>query len=53
MNFGWLVIAVGVAVIGFLLMVAWRRRGDRQEMGSISDRWLAEQRLGRRQDPDG
>ena len=46
----WLV--VGLAGVGALvaLVTAWRRRDPKTDLGSVSNQWVSERRLGQSQD---
>ena len=48
----WILLALGVAVIAVLTRKSWMRSGRTatSEMGTLSHHWLAEQRLGQKND---
>jgi tetrahydromethanopterin S-methyltransferase subunit F len=48
---GWIGFAVGVAVVVVVLATSSRRRYQHPDLGSVSDQWIAEQRLGQGHDP--
>lgn len=50
MNTGWIVVAVGVAVAIVMLATSWLRRHQNVDLGSVSNQWIAEQRLGQGND---
>ena len=43
----WIVGGVGALVaVGCFLFVAWRSDGDERDLGSVSNQWVSEHRLG-------
>jgi hypothetical protein len=50
-NAGWIVLAVAVLVAVLMLAASSRRRHEHLDLGTVSDQWMAEQRLGRGHDP--
>ena len=48
MNTVWIVVGLGVAgAIIIALITLWHRRDQQSDLGSVSNQWVAEQRLGK------
>jgi hypothetical protein len=45
-NADWIVPGIGIAVAVVMLVKSWFRRDRDVELGSVSHRWIAEQRMG-------
>ena len=50
MNSGWMILGLGIAVVILLLVTSWLRRREVADLGSVSNQWIAEQRLGQGHD---
>ena len=46
MNAGWIALGIGIAVAVAALAKAWVRRYQGVDLGTVSDQWMAQQRLG-------
>jgi len=44
MNITWIAILLVLCTVVVIALKSWRRRVDNAERGSVSERWLAEQR---------
>jgi hypothetical protein len=42
----WLVVGLGGIGVVIALMASWFRRTQTADLGTVSDQWIAEQRLG-------
>jgi hypothetical protein len=50
-NAAWIVLGIGgVAVAMLMLTTPWRRRDQQLDLGSVSQQWMAEQRMEQGQD---
>ena len=50
MNVEWTILGVGIAVAVAVLARSWRRRHQNVDLGTVSDHWISEQRLGQGHD---
>jgi hypothetical protein len=50
-NAVWIVLGLGIAVAVLMFATSWLRRAQDVDLGSVSDQWIAEQRLGQGHDP--
>jgi hypothetical protein len=50
MNTMWVVVGLGIAGIAFALVMSWLRGGLHSDMGTVSQQWITEHRLGTRPD---
>jgi hypothetical protein len=50
-NTGWVLLAVSIAGAVVMLVTSWVRRDQYLDLGTVSPHWIAEQRLGKSQDP--
>jgi hypothetical protein len=48
----WIIGGVGGVIALWIVMSSWRRRRRGSDMGTLSDQWMAEQRLGKDSDPN-
>ena len=51
MNTVWIVVGLGVAGAIIIALTLWHRRDQQSDLGSVSNQWVAEQRLGKTQEP--
>ena len=50
-NAGWILLAIGTVGAVVWLATSWARRDHYADLGTVSHHWIAEQRLGRGQNP--
>ena len=50
MNASWIALGIGLAVAMVMLATSWRRRYQDFDLGTVSDQWIAEHRLGQGHD---
>jgi hypothetical protein len=46
----WLLLATGIGAAVLVLVTSWLRGKHEADLGSVSHRWIAEQRMGHRDD---
>jgi hypothetical protein len=51
-NAGWILLTVAVAGALVMLAISWARRDQYRDLGTVSHRWIAEQKLGQAQHPE-
>jgi hypothetical protein len=44
MSAGWTLVLLAVGIVIAAVIVSWRRHADTAELGTVSARWVAEQR---------
>jgi hypothetical protein len=52
MTIWWIIAGLGGAAVVWALLSSWRRRRHDGDMGTLSDQWMAEQRLRKDSDPN-
>jgi hypothetical protein len=46
----WTTVTVAACCVGLALFASWQRRGRHENLGAVSDHWIAEHRFGAAED---